>query len=218
MQNTYSPIKAIVFDLGGVLVDIDFEKTITEYGKQTGLSVEEIKKSTFLTSVYQDYEAGYLNECQFRAEVCSRFGISLKPELFDYAWNALLLDFNPTAIELIKHLRQNFPVYLLSNTNKIHFEECNRRLHQEFNETFESLFTGLFLSYRIGYRKPSERIFQHVVSQTRCKPHEILFIDDLEENIQAANQMGFKTIHLTDNRQINHKTLEFIALHGVKTR
>ncbi|HON19112.1 MAG TPA: HAD family phosphatase [Salinivirgaceae bacterium] len=217
-QNHEKSIKAIVFDLGGVIVNVDFNKTFEEFENKTGLTNEAIKASTFLTSTYHDYESGYLNDNQFRELVCQNFGTFLQSDSFDSAWNALLGNFNLEALNLIRELKSNYALYLLSNTNRIHFEECNRRLQQQYFETFETLFNGLFLSYKIGYRKPSERIFQHMLSRLGMSPQQILFIDDLEENIRSAESLGINVIHLTDNRKIASLVREKLADYELQAR
>ncbi len=196
-------IKYVIFDLGGVLIDINFDKTFEAYGQITGKSKENLRQATFLTAAYEDYESGILNDAGFRDALRKQLDISVDDKILDDAWNALLLDFNPQAISLIKELKTKYPVFLLSNTNNIHFNRCNALIkEQNLAENLTSLFDGLFLSYKIGYRKPSERIYQHAIKRLKCLPEEILFIDDLENNIAAARDLGIQTIHLSDNKKI----------------
>jgi putative hydrolase of the HAD superfamily len=196
-------IKYIVFDLGGVLIDINFDRTFEAYEQITGKSKEELRQATFLTTAYEDYESGILSDNEFRAALRKQLDISVDDKTLDEAWNALLLDFNAPAINLLKELKQTYPLYLLSNTNNIHFERCNHKIkEQNLAENLTGLFNGLFLSYKIGYRKPSERIYQHAIKRLKCLPEEILFIDDLENNIAAARDLGIQTIHLSDNKKI----------------
>ncbi len=201
-------IKYIIFDLGGVLIDIDFEKTFEAYAKITGKPKETLKQSKPLAGIYLDYESGVLSDADFRNEIREKLHVDVDDKTIDNAWNALLLDFNNNAFNLIHSLKTKYSLYLLSNTNNIHFQHCNQRIvEQGLGESLKSLFNGLFLSYKIGYRKPSERIYQHVIKRLKCLPQEILFIDDLEENIKAAQELGIQTILLTDKSTIVEQVL-----------
>ena len=202
-------IKYIIFDLGGVLINIDFDKTFEAYGKLSGMTKDELQQATFMTRAYEEYESGSLTDHDFRNELRQRLNIKHNDQDIDQAWNALLLDFNPPSIEILKEIRTRYPVYLLSNTNNIHFERCNTKIkEQNLAESLTSLFDGLFLSYRIGYRKPSDQIYLHAIKRLKCRPNEILFIDDLKVNIDAAENLGIQTLHLTDNKKIKEQLLE----------
>lgn len=198
--------KFIIFDLGGVIIDIDFDRTYQAFAKLTGKTREELAKATFLTKAYEKYESGLISDHEFRSEIRNRMNIDCSDQEIDDAWNALLLDFNNAAIAEIQKLKGKTPVYLLSNTNRIHFEYCNQKIKDHtLTDNFHSLFDGLFLSYEMGYRKPSDEIYNQVVEQLGCQPNEILFIDDMEVNIEAANRIGFQTIHLVDNTKIGEE-------------
>lgn len=204
-------IKNIIFDLGGVLIDIDFDKTFAAYERISGENRQNIKESQTLYNTYIDYELGKINSAEFRDNIKKGLKINTDDTIIDNAWNALLLDFNPTAINLINRLKPNYTIGLLSNTNEIHFSRCNSKIReQKLSENLISLFDNLFLSYEIGLRKPSPSIYQHVIKHLKCQPQEILFIDDLKENIESAQKTGMKTIHLINNKTIADLVLKEI--------
>ncbi|MGI6479173.1 MAG: HAD family hydrolase [Salinivirgaceae bacterium] len=201
-------IKYIIFDLGGVLMDIDFDKTFEAYSKITGNPKEILRDSKLLLDVYLNYESGAITDDEFRSAIRKNLNVDVDDKTIDNAWNALLLDFNSQAISLLHSLKNKYPLYLLSNTNNIHFNHSNQKIaEQNLAESLVSLFDGLFLSYIIGCRKPSEEIYQHVLEQLKCLPQEILFIDDLEPNTIAAEKLGIQTILLTDKNKITELVL-----------
>lgn len=201
-------IKYIVFDLGGVLMDIDFNKTFEAYSKITGNPKETLRDSKLLLDVYLNYESGAITDEDFRNAIRKKLNVDVDDKTIDSAWNALLLDFNSQAISLLRSLKGKYPLYLLSNTNNIHFNHSNQKIAtQNLAESLVSLFDGLFLSYRMGCRKPSEEIYQQVIKQLKCLPQEILFIDDLELNTKAAEELGIQTILLTDKNKITELVL-----------
>ncbi|HQA76491.1 MAG TPA: HAD family phosphatase [Salinivirgaceae bacterium] len=201
-------IKCIIFDLGGVLMDIDFDKTFEAYSKITGNPKEILRDSKPLLDIYLNYESGAITDEEFRNAIRKNLNVNVDDKTIDNAWNALLLDFNSQAISLLRSLKTKYPLYLLSNTNNIHFNHCNQKItEQNLAESLVSLFDGLFLSHKIGCRKPSEQIYQYVIKQLKCLPQEILFIDDLEPNTKAAEELGIQTILLTDNNKITELVL-----------
>ena len=198
--------KFIIFDLGGVIIDIDFDRTFQAFGKLSGKPKEELAKATFLTKAYEKYESGLISDNEFRSEIRFKLNINSSDSEIDDAWNALLLDFNPLALAEIQNMSGKTPLFLLSNTNRIHFQYCNQMLHNQLGGSdFHSLFDKLFLSYEMGCRKPGDDIYNQVIEVLDCQPNEILFIDDMEANIEVANRIGFQTIHLVDNKKIGEE-------------
>lgn len=203
--------KYIIFDLGGVIIDIDFEQTYRAFGKLSGKSNEELHQATFLTKAYEQYESGLITDTEFRNELRTRLALTCSDNEIEAAWNALLLDFNLQALIEIQKLKGQFPMYLLSNTNRIHFNYCNQKLKNQLaGVDFYQLFDQLFLSYEMGHRKPSMEIYKQVVDKLLCNPDEILFIDDLAANINAAKSIGFQTIHLVDNQKIRKELQQML--------
>jgi glucose-1-phosphatase len=113
----------------------------------------------------------------------------------DKAWNAILLDIPAERIELIKKIRQKYPIYLLSNTNNIHIKASNDYLKKAHGIShLDQLFDQLFLSYEMGMWKPDVEIYNSVLKQIKLQPNEVLFLDDNLKNIETANTLGIQTI------------------------
>lgn len=194
--------KAIIFDLGGVLLDIDFRLTEKAF---TGLGVNNF--SDFFTqfhsnSLFKKLETG-VDEALFYDEFRSETGLSLSDEQIKDAWNALLLDFRLESLAALPQLKTKYQLYLLSNTNEIHLQEFQRRyalLQQE--QDFDALFDAAYYSHRIGHRKPNASAFEYVINIHQLNPAETIFIDDSINNIEAAKQLGLQTVHLLPGMKV----------------
>jgi putative hydrolase of the HAD superfamily len=114
----------------------------------------------------------------------------------DRAWNILLLDFPQPRVELLKLLRKNYRVYLLSNTNSIHFEHYTREFYEKYGISMIDLFERVFVSHEIGIHKPDAGIYTHVLTNAEINASETLLIDDTIINIEAAALQGIKGIHI----------------------
>jgi putative hydrolase of the HAD superfamily len=124
----------------------------------------------------------------------------------------MLLDIPEERIELIQNLAKNYNVYLLSNTNEIHYQFIDEYVSQKFNGlSFKSLFKHAYLSHKIHLRKPNQAIFNYVLQQSKLSPQETLFIDDTLEHINSAKQLGIQTHHL--NLQENQTLNQFFNEH-----
>jgi putative hydrolase of the HAD superfamily len=188
-------IKHVIFDLGGVIYDIDYKLTVKSF--QSLLSADTILRQGIIDSIFKmsfvhDYEKGLISTSEFRSEIQNHFHFTVNDEDFDNAWNALLIKMNQTSVNLIKKLRGKYTITLLSNTNELHFNGIIEefRLIQEY-------FNHIFFSHIVGARKPEIEIFQLAINTLNANPNQILFIDDMEENINGAKAAGLLTYHFT---------------------
>lgn len=194
--------KAIIFDLGGVLLDIDFrltEKAFTDLGVKDFSSFFNQFHSNAL---FKKLETG-VDEELFYQEFRSETGLALTDEQIKDAWNALLLNFRTESLAILPQLRQKYQLYLLSNTNEIHLQEFQRRykLLQQQQE-FDDLFDAAYYSHRIGLRKPNASAYEYVLNAHQLTAAETIFIDDSINNIEAAQQLGLQTIHLVPGMKV----------------
>ena len=118
------------------------------------------------------------------------------------AWNAMLLDLPKERIELLKKLKQDFPIYLLSNTNSIHISEFRKKLGETKYQEFYNLFDKVYYSHEIGFRKPNKDAFQLILDENNIKANEVLFIDDSPQHIEGAKKIGIICCHLKDGEDI----------------
>lgn len=195
-------IQNLIFDFGGVLLDIDIQRTIQAFQRLglTGLRNEEIHPHN--SGIFLELELGQMSTATFveRLQQCVPFG-QQRPSAEELlaAWNALLLDYDWRRFELLDNLRQSgYRLFLLSNTNLPHRECFVERFNREnpVGRPFESYFETCFYSDAMHLRKPDEAIYRAVLEQTGIDPVHTLFIDDNRPNTEGAERVGIQTVHL----------------------
>ena len=194
-------IKSIIFDLGAVLLNIDYQKTICEFEKLGIEKSAEFYSKKTQTNIFSLLETGKISDEDFVKEIqllCK----DAKGDQVIFAWNALLLDLPKERIELLKKLKQDFPIYLLSNTNSIHISEFKKKLGKTKYQEFYNLFDKVYYSHEIGFRKPNKESFQLILDENNLKANEVLFIDDSPQHIRGANKLGIQTHHLSDTEEV----------------
>jgi glucose-1-phosphatase len=190
-------INALVFDFGNVIIDIDLDRTFDAFAKLTGKNIERIKHTFDQDQIFQRYETGMFTDEDFRDIVRQSIGFPFNDKEIDDAWNSLLLNVPVERINLIKNLKTRYPVYLLSNTNNIHIKACNAYFKRNFGiNTVAELFTEAFYSYEMELWKPQKEIYTQLLARIGQKAENVLFVDDNEQNIAGAKELGIKTIHL----------------------
>jgi glucose-1-phosphatase len=191
-----STIDTLIFDLGGVLYDIDVNLTAKAFTHLGISNMEELHYALIRENIYERLETGYCSPAQFHDAIRRLSGIMLPDEQVDAAWDALLIKFPEQRVKMLLNLRGNYRIMLLSNTNSIHFDYYATRFEADYGFGFESLFDQAFYSYRLGLRKPNPEIFHKVIALGGINPAYTVFIDDLHENVEAARSAGLQAIHL----------------------
>ena len=188
-------IKNIVFDLGGVLVDLDFKNAINGLQQAGFANVKEQLQAFDQDGIFQKFELGEINADEFRTAIRENSTVTLTDEEVDTLWNSMLLEVPRKKLELILELRGKYMVYLLSNTNSIHWDYvCNNAFNYRgfrVNDYFEETF----LSFEMHLAKPDKAIFEKVLHEANLLPEETLFIDDSEANCKAAEELGIHAHH-----------------------
>jgi glucose-1-phosphatase len=183
-------ISAIIFDLGGVILNIDQEKTLRAF-RRLGLELEDVHSEM---PIFNEFETGRLSVEEFRLILKTKLHGQISDEQIDTAWNAMILDLPIERLNIIKKLRRHFKVYLLSNTNALHMKEFYQMLEQTHGiDTWHNLFDQIFYSYQIGMRKPEYTCYEYVCQQINLAPEQCIFIDDSKVNIKGAEVAGLKT-------------------------
>lgn len=196
-------IKNIIFDLGGVLLNIDYNKTAQEFKKLGINNFEEIYSKAKQNHLFDKLEIGAITPEEFRNSLKQLISIDITDNQIDEAWNAMLLDFPYSRLELLKKVSKEFRIFLLSNTNEIHYEIYNKQLNEVYGiEKLENLFNKDFYSFKLGMRKPDDEIFEYVLNNQNLNPEETLFIDDSIQHIETAKKLGINTFHLTEGIDI----------------
>jgi putative hydrolase of the HAD superfamily len=190
-------IKNIIFDFGGVICNIDVkltEKAFMDLGLKkfdTGRSISDS------AGLFEDIETGATSSQHFRDELKKFFVTPVTDDQIDGAWNALLLDIPEPRIRLLEEVRKHYRIFLLSNTNEIHYLCYLERFRKQFGYAdFDALFEKAWFSYRIGLKKPSLEIFRYVLEHSHLDPSETLFIDDTLKHVEGARNAGIHAYHL----------------------
>ena len=204
MQIDLTNIKNIIFDLGKVLLNLDFNASILAFQK-LGLKNDVLdNKQAYSDPVFYELEVGKVTPAEF----CNRVRKVLNnPDATDSqiedAWYSMILDIPASRVKVVQELSKNYNVYLFSNTNKIHIERLHRAFKAEHGIDFPSLFVKDYYSHEIHERKPDLSSYQKVIELSGVKPEESIFIDDLEKNIIGAQQSGLKTFWLKEGMEMS---------------
>lgn len=193
----------IIFDLGNVIIDIDFSLTFQAFAKlSNGYSAEEIAEIMTDQKLWLDYEKGLLTDNQFRTLLRSNLLLNAADIDVDEAFCALLLPIDTKRIELINKLAQNHRLFILSNTNHIHFKRVQTMIVEAIGMDIieEELIECAFLSYEMGMVKPDIAIYQQLMDEAMILPKETLFLDDMLPNVKAAEKLGIKTTQIIPNK------------------
>lgn len=203
-------VKNIIFDLGGVLLNIDPKKTIEAFGR---LGMEQLigdKGLSYDHDIFYLMEQGKVTPKEFRNGVRQLISAEVTDDQIDTAWTAMLLDFPANRVELVKNLRNNYKIYLFSNTNAIHVAKYQANFKSQHGFEVSSLFEIDFYSNEIGYRKPSPESFQEIIRLSGINPEESIFIDDSLPNVKAAIGCGLKGYWLEPGQKIEEVFQKFL--------
>ncbi len=194
----------IIFDLGGVILNLDEQKTITEFARLSHQKPEEILATMKLPEhrmVLQQYEMGKVNTCQFRQQLSAFAKVQVSDEAFDSAWNMVLADIPINRIALLQKLKKTHRIFLLSNTNDLHWRHFNQMLTKTSQlQNFEELFEKTYYSFHLDCRKPDAEIYQHVLQDSDLDPRQTIMFDDLQENLDGAASVGINTYKVERNQ------------------
>jgi putative hydrolase of the HAD superfamily len=196
-------IKNIIFDLGGVILNINYQLTNDAFIRLGVKNFNELYSQFHGSSLFNGLETGHVSTEEFLAEMQQHVPEGVTGEQITAAWNAMLLDFPLQRLQLLQQLRQHYNLYLLSNTNAIHLEAFNRLLQESRGiPSLGSFFDRTYYSHLMGYRKPDKESYLMVMEENGLLPEETLFIDDTLPNIEGAKAVGLQTIHLQAPRTI----------------
>lgn len=195
-------IKNIIFDLGGVLLNIDPLLTLRVFTELGVKDMQKVHETLMRNKLYHRFDSGKCSLDEFREEIITTCGIPLTYAEVDLAWNTLLLDFPASRVKMMHDIRQNYRLYLLSNTNPIHYKSYTETFAANYGEEMPDLFDQLFLSYHLGSHKPELTAYTCALEEGGLDPAETLFIDDLLENAIAATKTGMTAYHLNKGMEV----------------
>ncbi len=190
-------MQLLVFDMGHVFVDFDWEEVCAGFCRVSEKSRDELKQ-TFYHCAQLGYESGKIDTAGFIAELNKWLGTQLSLADFSQLWVTSFHE-NEEMATLLSTLKEQRPLYLLSNTNEVHYDYLQERYNvaRHFNE--------LILSYKVGSVKPDHSIYHEVLQRSGMSAEQCLFVDDLEPNIKAAQEVGMNTIHFKGAQDLKER-------------
>jgi len=191
MNTVSNPIRALLFDLGNVLFRFDHMRVARAVTEGTSVQPEALFKLVFDSPIVVEHDTGKISTEQFYGTLKNELQLSLPYDRFLKIWNDIFTE-DQQMTQLVEQLAERYPLYLISNTNRPHFEFLKARCPAL------ARFRGVILSYEVGHLKPHPAIYQKALEEARLPASEILYIDDREDLIAAGQALGFQTHRFTD--------------------
>jgi len=195
-MNILENIEAIIFDLGGVIINIDFNLTLRALEQYTDRKLGE---GEYLTKnpIFYEFETGKLSEKEFFENLTHIYKLQANQEQLVKAWNALLLDIPESRVELVSKLSNQYQTFILSNTNPTHLFEVENILRQQTKaNSLKEIVQKPYYSFEMQKAKPETAIYEQVIEENNLVPQKTLFVDDSLANIEGARKLGLQTLHI----------------------
>lgn len=189
-------IKNIIFDLGGVIMNLNVPKTITEFKRLGIINIVNDTGHHYTYPIFYDFETGKVSENEFVKKLSHMSRNNPSHIQIVEAWNAMILEMPRERIDILLNLKKNYKIYLLSNTNSIHQKKFISEVNEANNFSFNDLFEKAYYSHEIGMRKPNEEVFHFVLQDSKLNAEETLFVDDSFDNIKVAMNAGIRAFHV----------------------
>ncbi len=193
---TSKSIRNIIFDLGGVILNIDPQLTVEGFRKLGWTNFYEGDNQALAKELFFRLEQGDSTPESFRNSVREMINVPLDDDSIDKVWSAMILDIPAERIKYLESLRANYRIFILSNTNEIHRLKFHREFETNFGYPLYDLFERNFYSHLMGMRKPDPQIYIQALNEAGILPHETLFIDDMEVNTEAAKSIGMQVLNI----------------------
>jgi putative hydrolase of the HAD superfamily len=203
-------IKNIIFDLGVVLLDVNYQHTIDAFASLGLENPEEAFSKYIQDEFFRQYERGQITERDFLTGLSARIGKDAPDELRD-AWCNMLGELPQVKFELVKKLSQDYRLFVLSNTNQTHQLWFEQKIDDQYGwEEFSECFEFIGYSHLLNQRKPDKEAFQFILNKYELKPEETLFIDDTMGHLEGARSLGVKVVHYNDGEDLEELVLSSI--------
>jgi putative hydrolase of the HAD superfamily len=195
-------IRNILFDLGGVILDIDVQATLQRF-YELDFPAELLNyPQNMKTDLFYNYETGKIGTAEFREEMRRRTGVNATDEELDGAWNAMIVGIPAERTQLLKKLSARYDIYMLSNTSPLHAPVFERMYLDASGVPMREAFKKIYYSFEIGCHKPDAEAWEFVIRDAGIRPEETLFLDDNIHNIKASQELGFQAIHIHERTSL----------------
>jgi glucose-1-phosphatase len=196
-------IKNIIFDLGGVFIDIDFKATENAFVSLGVTNFSDFYTQHTASTLFEELETGKVSPTEFYERFRQELGVTISDEEIQAAWNAMLGRFPVERLNWLEEIGFRYNIYLYSNTNAIHYDAF-QQIYRECTgkQNFDDYFIKAHYSHDLGWRKPYPESFNKLVAIENLKPEETLFIDDSYKNIEGAREAGLSAILLLPPKSV----------------
>jgi putative hydrolase of the HAD superfamily len=187
----------VIFDLGNVLIDIDYTQAMDLMKSALPTSMHDRVDHCYTADFHKAYEKGQISSAEFRQEFRNYFQTNWSDTEVDYYWNSLLGTIPAYRLELVRKLKAQYQVGILSNTNEIHIDAVYAQLQSQHGmDNFDPLFDWVFYSHEMGLAKPNQDIYQQLLLELGTTANRVLFFDDLKANVDGAASLGIQAIQV----------------------
>ena len=206
-------IKHIFFDLGNVLLNLDYERARNQFEELLGKEWDFDKGVMEANELFAAFQTGQLSEEDFFEGLQKKAPHPVEKEALIAAWNSMLDNLPWQRFAMLRRLKNQYQLFLISNTNPTHLRHLNRILREENGlglKDFETLFVKTYYSFKMGMGKPNPAVYQHLIKDSGVLPQATLFVDDLKENVQAAEGAGMKGYLHDPNEEIAEVLVDLV--------
>lgn len=198
-------IRALLFDLGGIVIEVDFNRSFAVWARLSGTRIETVKARFSFDAFYERHERGEITAGEYFASLRSSLSLNLSDDEFAEGWNAIYVGRIPQTAHLLRRLKDRIPIYAFTNSNRAH----QLIFEKEYAEELRS-FQKVFVSSDLGKRKPEPAAFAAVAAEIGVRLDEILFFDDTRENVEGARVVGMQAVHVQSTVDIERALAEFL--------
>jgi len=184
-------VQALLFDLGGVLINIDFNRAFEHWQTFSGLSLDDIRSKFGFDEAYEQHERGEIGADAYFGHLVRQLELQPDHAAIALGWNAIFTGEIPETLALVRAARAHLPCYAFSNSNAVH-QAAWSGLYPDVVQAFDRIF----VSSEIGLRKPEQRAFEHIAGTVGLPVNALLFFDDLADNVAGARAAGLQAVHV----------------------
>lgn len=193
-------VSTILFDLGGVILNLDYNRTIEAFKTMGENNFEKMYSQAQQNNTFDYFETGKISPNEFRSYLKEFLGSETTDQEINDAWNAMLLDLPKERLDFLEELKKKYRILLFSNTNAIHLKKFREIIFEEHGDfdLLEKTFHKTYYSHEIGLRKPHGEAFEYILKEQNLSPEEVVFIDDSIQHVEGAKSIGINAYLLKD--------------------